>query len=469
MAPTVEIEATSATTARARLTGADVPPMDLTATEDKALAAVVHEFVRTLAAGQQSAVEVVYRTGKDTRFLMVGPDGKLTETAPSVPIPVVATEPDPPVTETVAAQPPGPVTVPAEPIAYTTPTQSPQGVQRPAQPLTMPTPSQVTTRPAASLTGPISGPLPAFSAPSVPGADPAAHRPARIGVRGRLNSMLGLKLAPKTDSREMRLRAAQNTIAGPVPEDAVITFANVKGGVGKTPLAIALAETIAEYRGPATVACLDLGELGGSFTERLAVPPAAGQDATSLLADLAAAAPQVRPSTLTRYLTRQPNGSYVVAGPTGAATPLSYDDAAMLAAILGRHYDLLLADTGNATHSGSWQWAIASAHAVIVPLPLRRDAAVAAQRTLAAISAVRPDVLARTVVVITDGPGDAPMVETDVVEAFTELGVPVCRMPFEPLFASGERIALSHLRRDTQDALTVLAATVVHLMAGAVD
>ncbi|MBH0119241.1 ParA family protein, partial [Rhodococcus sp. CX] len=102
MAPTVEIEATSATTARARLTGADVPPMDLTATEDKALAAVVHEFVRTLAAGQQSAVEVVYRTGKDTRFLTVGPDGKLTETAPSVPIPVVATEPDPTTTEPVA-------------------------------------------------------------------------------------------------------------------------------------------------------------------------------------------------------------------------------------------------------------------------------------------------------------------------------------------------------------------------------
>lgn len=72
MAPTVEIEATSATTARATLTGADVPPMDLAATEDKALAAVVHEFVCTLAVKQQSAVEVIYRTGKDTRFLTVG-------------------------------------------------------------------------------------------------------------------------------------------------------------------------------------------------------------------------------------------------------------------------------------------------------------------------------------------------------------------------------------------------------------
>ncbi len=120
MAPTVEIEATSATTARATLTGADVPPMDLTATEDKALAAVVHEFVCTLAVKQQSAVEVIYRTGKDTRFLTVGLDGKLTESAPSVPIPVVAIEPEPAAAEPVTAIPAGPVTVTADPMTFET-------------------------------------------------------------------------------------------------------------------------------------------------------------------------------------------------------------------------------------------------------------------------------------------------------------------------------------------------------------
>lgn len=190
----------------------------------------------------------------------------------------------------------------------------------------------------------------ACSALSAPGADPVAHRPARLGMRGRLNAMLGLTLAPTADSLERRLRAAQTTLTCPVPEGALITVANVKGGVGKTPMAIALAETIAEYRGPATAACLDLGEPGGSFTDRVAVPPSAGQDA--LLADLAPAAAQVRASTLTRSLTRQPSGSYVVAGPTDAA-PLSYDDTATLVTLLGRHYDLLLADTGNARHAGS--------------------------------------------------------------------------------------------------------------------
>ncbi|GAA3133985.1 hypothetical protein GCM10020255_008510 [Rhodococcus baikonurensis] len=60
------------------------------------------------------------------------------------------------------------------------------------------------------------------------------------------------------------------------------------------------------------------------------------------------------------------------------------------------------------------------------------------------------------------------MVETEAVDAFVELGVrAVLRMPFEPLFASGERIAANQLRRNTTDALTVLAATIIGLIAGA--
>jgi hypothetical protein len=172
---------------------------------------------------------------------------------------------------------------------------------------------------------------------------------------------------------------------------------------------------------------------------------------------------------LARYLTRQPSGSDIITGRAGTETPLSYDDAAALGTILARHRDILVADTGNASHSASWRWAIAAAHAVVVPVPLRRDAAVAAHRTLAAIAATRPAALTRTVVVITDGPGDAPMVETEAVDTFAALRVPVCRMPFDPLFASGERIALTQLRQETRTALIVLAATVVDLMASAVD
>ncbi|MFC9838871.1 ParA family protein [Rhodococcus sp. NPDC127530] len=452
--PTVDVEITSKTTASATLADADVPAMDLEATESKTLSTVVHEFLHNMAQAQGADVEVVYRTAKDTRFLTVGPDGKAEERDPSMPVPIaVPTAPEPVAAEPVSTPPGGPVVVAAEQIASA-------AAPQPAAP--------ARAAPAESVTGPVTGPLDVLGQLSAPRANPAASDPARRGVRGRLNAILELGLAPKTDSLEMRLRGAQTTIARPLPEGAVITVANLKGGVGKTPMSISLAETLAEHRGPATVTCMDLGEVGGSFADRVAVPPAAGQDVASLRAGIDPTTTDARPSRLARFLTRQPAGSDIIAGRAGADSPLRYDDAAALGAILGRHRDVLVADTGNSSHSGSWRWAITAAHAVIVPVPLRRDAAVAAQRTLATIAAVRPDVLARTVVVITAGPGDVPMVETEAVDAFSALRVPVCRMPFEPLFASGERIALSQLHRKTQDALTVLAATVVDLMAGAV-
>ncbi|MDT2007240.1 ParA family protein [Rhodococcus opacus] len=457
MTPTVDVEITSTTSARATLADADVPPMNLESNESKTLSTVVHEFLYNMAQAQGADVEVVYRTAKDTRFLTVGPDGNTEERAPSVPLPTVTeAAPEPVAAEPVSTPTDGPVVVAAEQIAYEA--APPQfGVS---------TPSPVGQRPAEPITGPIAASLDVLPQLSAPRANPAASDPARLGVRGRLNAMLGLELAPKTDSLERRLRDSQTTIARPLPEDAVITFANLKGGVGKTPMSISLAETLAEHRGPATVTCMDLGEVGGSFADRVAVPPVAGKDVVGLLAAIDPAATDVRPSTLARYLTRQPSGSDIIAERAGADSPLSYDDASALGAILGRHRDVLVADTGNSSHAGSWRWAITAANAVILPVPLRRDAAAAAQRTLATIAAVRPDVLTSTVVVITAGPGDVPMVETEVVNALPALRV--CRMPFEPLFASGERIALSQLRRETQDALTVLAATVVDLMAGAV-
>ena len=476
--PTVDVEITSKTTARATLEDANVPPMELEATEHKAIGAVVHEFVHSIAKGQESAVEVVYRTGKDTKYLTVGPDGSARECAPSTPFPVVTmAEPEPAAAEPVSAPPAGPVMVSAESMDYAGTTPAAQPVARPVPPtpaqaapqrVAAPTPSPVGQRPAEAITGPITGPV-VLSQLSAPRANPVSSDPARLGVRGRINAMLGLKLAPKSDSLEVRLRGSQQAIARQLPEGAVITIANVKGGVGKTPMSISLAETMAEYRGPATVTCLDLGEVGGSFADRVAVPPQPGQDIVSLLAGIDPASGEIRASQLARYLARQPSGSDVAAGLAGAIAPLSYTEAATVGAVLGRHRDVLVADTGNSSLSESWRWAITAAHAVIVPVPLRFDAAAAAERTLNTYAAVRPDVLSRTIVVITDGPGDAPMVETDTVDAFAALGVPVCRMPFEPLFASGERIALTGLRRETRDALTVLAATVVDRMAVAVS
>jgi len=167
-------------------------------------------------------------------------------------------------------------------------------------------------------------------------------------------------------------------------------------------------------------------------------------------------------------MTRQPSGEDIIAGRRGDATNvLDENHAAHLAAIVAQHRDILVADTGNNPLAGTWKWAVATADAVVVPVPLRWDAADAAEEMITELAATATDVLARTIVVITAGPGDAPMAEQATVESLRDLGVPlVARMPFEPLFASGERLALSRLHPQTRAALTRLAEEVVKTITG---
>ncbi|MDF3311712.1 ParA family protein [Rhodococcus sp. T2V] len=308
-------------------------------------------------------------------------------------------------------------------------------------------------------------PVAGLAAPEIP---PGTGEPARLGVRGRLNAMLGLRLAPKAQSPEMRLRAAESVITRTLPEFSVITVANPKGGVGKTPLAVAITQTLADLRGGSTVVCADLGEVGGSLAKRVAVRPSPGNDVPALLAAHPDPDVAIRPSVLSRHLTRQPSGDDIIAGRRGDATSvLKEDHAAHLAAMVAQHRDILVADTGNNPLSGSWQWAVRTADVVVVPVPLRWDAAEAAEEMITELASTATDVLQRTIVVITAGPGDAPMVEQDTVEALRDLGVPlVARMPFEPLFASGERLALPRLEPQTRAALTRLAEEVVKTITG---
>ncbi|AKE01177.1 chromosome partitioning protein ParA (plasmid) [Rhodococcus erythropolis] len=444
MTAALAVEVTSETTARVS-GGSGTTDVELAAGNENALFHAIEEFAKTEAADSGESVEVSVSGFGATTRLTVTPEGHVAVSGP----------------------PPAPVAVPTptvdEPVTVCATAVNPPRPLAPTQDQHSDTPhvrhADAEQRPTTSL----------LAAPQITSG---SNKPARRGIRGRLNAVLNLRLAPKAGSAEMRHRTAVAAITGPIPDFSVITLANPKGGVGKTPLAAGLAAVIAEHRGAGTLACADLAEIGGSLADRVAVPPRQGQDVSALLTAAATARGSIRPSTLSRYLVRQPSGEDIIAGnQTNTAAALEYDDGTSLADVLAQHREILIADTGNSSLAGSWQWATAAANVLVVPVPLRRDAAAAAHRMLLDIIATAgPHVLAHAVVVITDGPGDAPMVETEAVDAFIELGVrAVLRMPFEPLFASGERIVANQLRRNTTDAMTVLAATVIGLIAGAPD
>ncbi|MDJ0441534.1 ParA family protein [Rhodococcus qingshengii] len=442
---TLAIEITSERTAL--VSGAGDEKVELSAENGQSIHAVIAQFSRQHSADAGSPVEVTVQEAGRSRQLTVAPDGKVAQSLPTGPIPAPAdtpqTQPDHLVDE--------PVTMAVTPLGGSPP---PVGADTHARPV----PAARTSSSASVL-----------AAPEIAAG---SHEPARTGLRGRLNTLLNLRIAPKPESAEMRHRAAIASITGPLPGFSIVTIANPKGGVGKTPLAVGLNAIIAEHRGAATTVCVDVADVGGSLADRVSILPRDGHDVRSLLAAETAEPGSIRPSALSQYLTRQPGGDDIVAGNNGAhGSSLGYDDAHAAARILSQHREILIADTGNNRLAGSWRWATSHADVLLVPVPLRRDAAAAAHRMLLDLAATAgPAMMARTIVVITDGPGDAPMVEIDAVDAFLDAGVhSVARMPFEPLFASGERISPSKLRRSTTEALTVVASTVIDLIAHAAD
>lgn len=496
------IEITGERTAVAR--GAGAEEVELTADKGQSIHAVIAAYSRKHSADAGAPVEVVVNEAGRTNYLTVTPDGNVSRSLPTGPIiaataerevpqadaapepatmSVTAKSQHPDVTEELAGErevapvdgAPEPVTMSVAPIGHL-PVSAPDAVrregnaqrQRPPVPWQRPNPDTSVRRSQAHAS--TRSARPAMSVLAAPEITPGSSEPARTGIRGRLNAVLNLGLAPKPESAEMRQRAAIAAITGPIPGFSIVTVANPKGGVGKTPIAVGLNAVIAQHRGAGSTVCADVAEVAGSLADRVSVPPRAGQDVLALVAAQAAAG-SIRPSELSRFLSRQPGGDDVVAGTfdgfDGAA--LGYDDVEALANVLSEHREILIADTGNNRLAGSWQWATSNANVLVVPVPLRRDAAAAAHRMLLDLAATAgSDILARTIVVITDGPGDAPMVEIEVVDAFLEVGVhSVRRMPFEPLFASGERIASSQLRSTTTESLTVVASTVIDLIAHA--
>lgn len=302
------------------------------------------------------------------------------------------------------------------------------------------------------------------TAPGLRGVVPTG--PARRGMRGRLNAALGLKLTASAD--EQGVRAAESTISGPVPDRAVVSVINVKGGVGKTPLSLALASQMATHRGPGTVAAVDLGESNNSFADRIVNGGHPEFDTVGLLDLYENTGGAITSAMLSRYLTRQPSGEDVLIGRDDVGFDLGFDDADALATLLSQFRDLLIVDTGNGENAGRWQWAVVTAQVVLIPVPLRADVVAVARRMIGRIAARRPQGLAGVMVIITDGPGDTPDIEADQIEQLTRGdGIEVVlRMPYEPVFASGQPITSASLALPTRDALTRLGSHVITALPG---
>ncbi|MET3960055.1 MinD-like ATPase involved in chromosome partitioning or flagellar assembly [Rhodococcus sp. OAS809] len=295
------------------------------------------------------------------------------------------------------------------------------------------------------------------------------NSPATWGWRGRVNAAAGMKMAPKPDSAEVRFRQSVTRIQQTLPGCMVVSVISLKGDAGKTSTTIALANTFGRHRGHGVVAW-DANESTGSLGDRAArtTDPELGPWDVLENAHALASSDAVS-GELGRYLRLQPTHDEVLAADISTTRDrgIGWDECAAIMAVLRRHRNLIFVDTGNNPVAPNWLWAVQHSNLLVVPLPLRRDMAKMALQMLEGIADRGYGHLVRSAIILTVvTPGSDPSLEADIEEEFGRLGVTnIIRVPYEPSFATGERIVYDRLLPSTTEAYTNVAAEIADSLA----
>lgn len=297
--------------------------------------------------------------------------------------------------------------------------------------------------------------------------------PATWGWRGRVNAAVGMKMAPKPDSAEVRFRQSVTRVQQPLPGCMVVSVISLKGDAGKTSTTLTLANTFGSHRHG--VVAWDANQSTGTLGDRAANPtdPDVGPwDVLENARDLTSAG--AVSGALGRFLRLQPTHDEVLGADTSTSRDhgIGWDECAAIMAVLRRHRDLIFIDTGNEPVAANWQWAVQHSNLLVVPLPLRLDMTKMALRMFKGIIARGFGHLVSSAIVLTVvTPGSDPTLEPELVEGLARLGLPeenVIRVPYEPSFATGERIVYDRLLPSTIEAYTNVAAEIADALAASV-
>ena len=293
--------------------------------------------------------------------------------------------------------------------------------------------------------------------------------PATWGARGRINAATGLKLRPKHDSGEVRFRSSVQQIQQSLPGCSVVAVANPKGGAGKTPTTVTLSATFGRHRGQGVVAW-DASESIGTLGDRAArtTDPELGVwDVLEHAAELCSTS--AVSGALGAFLRRQPTMDDILAADTSTTRDrgIGWAECAALMAVLRRHRDLIFIDTGNNPLAGNWQWTIAHADLLVIPIPVRVDMAKQAFHMLDGIMARGyGHLVSSAVVLLTTPTGADPQLESLIVDELSALGVQqFMQVGYEPMFAAGDRIVYDRLQSATVEAYTNIAALIADNLA----
>lgn len=295
---------------------------------------------------------------------------------------------------------------------------------------------------------------------------------ATRGFRGVLSG-LGIKMRPSTAEIAQKLREAasienQTTIRQATWTRAVsVLVANPKGGSGKTPTSLCLADCLAAIRGNVVVVEVsdDPGKL--LFRSEHELTPALGLG--ELVRDVESIATA---GQLAGYTAPQTTRAHVV-GSLDRRTALDGTAVRCVVAKLDEFYSVRVMDSGNQYTSSAFVAALEATDVLVIPIMGAGDSATDARLLLDELHERGGHAadLARNAVVVrlVDGRTEHETVLVDV-ERMLDLYKIEHRLtiPYDQHIGDRGQITFDLLSEDTKDAFTALAATVVRQLQQAV-
>lgn len=244
-----------------------------------------------------------------------------------------------------------------------------------------------------------------------------------------------------------------------------VVVASPKGGIGRTPVTLALAGTLGHVRGGYVAALEATAERGDLADLAEGSPPRGISELLEVAETLDSA------GAVGGYASPQSSNIDVFAS-TGPRGPLTEQDVHELRGVLDRHYRITVTDTGADQHAAAFVAAVSTADAVVIPVTATRSALAAASRTLMHLADHgRADLLGRVSAIVThDGGWQDKDFAASLPDRLTALGVRhVVHVPYDLELRRGDEIALERLSKESQRAWVSVAAHVVDCLRDAPD
>lgn len=287
-----------------------------------------------------------------------------------------------------------------------------------------------------------------------------ASETSRHGWRGMLRNM-GLTIKPSAgEIRASELGRARSLIRLSQWQRSVgILVANPKGGVGKTPLSLAIGGCFATIRGGGAVV-VEVSDDPGALSVRAEGRAPVG--VAELLRDL----DEIRGAGhLAGYVSQQTSYAAVI-GTVGDREALTGADVHRLTHKLDEFYPVRVMDTGNQPSSSAFHGALEYTDVLVIPVLDALDALQGAMQLLRHLHQLggHAQHLAQTAIVVRthDGRPEDAEVSRVVGELLEESGIQaVYHLPVDRHIAERTALSYGQLAPATSDAITRLTAGIV--------